>query len=198
MILIKKPRIGIPQKNLPKKMAVRLIIVTVFILLLLPFWTIFQDILTRGVMSIGWYRNIQEAIVPYELRVVGSVFMFLHVSIRVGQAYIEWTKPDGSNEVIYLIWNCVGWQTFILFTLTLITGLSGKHTVLSKIEAISIGILGTYLINIFRLVLVIGVFMLIGRPLGQVFHDYFSNILTISWLFFYWWFVFRFVLEESK
>lgn len=174
-----------------------ILFLTVVVLAFLPFWTSFQDLLTRLVMSVGWYRSIQNVIVPYELRVVGSILTLVNLPVRVGIAYIEWTKANGQNEVIYLIWNCVGWQTLVLFLLTLLTGLSGRHTWTSKFEALSFGILGTYLINIGRLVAVILAYMFIGKTFGQVFHDYFSNILTITWLFFYWWFSFKYVLEEK-
>jgi exosortase/archaeosortase family protein len=148
-------------------------------------------------MSIGWYRQIQNILVPYELRIIGSILSGIGFPIRVGNAYIEWTRADGKNEVIYLIWNCVGWQTFILFVLTLITGLTGRHTWLSKLETLIFGILGTYLINIFRLVIVVLVYIVVGKTLGLVFHDYFSNILSLSWLFFYWWFVYKHILEPN-
>lgn len=192
-----KPHIGIPKSEFARNIGVRLLIGVVFILLLLPFWTIFQDVLTRGVMSVGWYKQIQEIIVPYELKVIGTILEFFHLPVRVGNAYIEWPLQNGQNEAIYLIWNCVGWQTLLLFGITLVTGLSGKHTWVSKIEAFTIGVLGTYIINIFRLVLVILVYMGVGRTIGQVFHDYFSNILTLSWLFLFWWFSYRYVLEEK-
>ncbi|MBI4058009.1 hypothetical protein HY405_01710 [Candidatus Microgenomates bacterium] len=178
--------------------ASRIIILAVLILAFLPFWTSLQDILTRFVMSIGWYRALQDVIVPYELGVMGTILTLVGLPIRIGAAYIEWTKASGGNEVIYLAWNCVGWQTVVLFGITLLTGLSGHFTKVSKLEALAIGILGTYLINVVRLVLVVVVYFWVGRPLGIVFHDYFSNLLTLAWLFFYWWFSFRYVLEEKK
>ncbi|MEK7166134.1 MAG: exosortase/archaeosortase family protein [Patescibacteria group bacterium] len=193
-----KPHIGLPINEFARNIGVRILIAIVFILLTLPFWIIFQDVLTRGVMSVGWYRQIQEVIVPYELRVIGTILASFHLPVSVGNAYIEWPLQKGQNEVIYLIWNCVGWQTLILFIITLMTGLAGKHSLISKIEVLLIGILGTYLLNIFRLVLVILVYMEVGRTLGRVFHDYFSSLLTLSWLFFFWWFSYKFILEEKR
>lgn len=173
------------------------LILLVLILVFLPFWTSFQDLLTRLVMRVGWYRALQDWIVPYELRVVGTILTLVGFPIRVGRAYIEWTKASGGNEVIYLAWNCVGWQTLVLFMVTLFTGLSGRHTIVSKFETLLIGILGTYLINMFRLVFVVVVYFLVGRPFGIVFHDYFSNLLTLGWLFGFWWFSYAFVLDEK-
>lgn len=181
-----------------KKVLVRVVILVVLVLLILPFWTTFQDALTRLIMRIELYKSLQNIIVPYELRIVGTLLTLGGLPIKVGNAYIEWTKAAGGNEVIYLAWNCVGWQTLVLFVITLATGLSGRHTLISKGETLAIGILGTYLINMFRLALVVAVYFWVGRPLGIVFHDYFSNLLTLGWLFFFWWFGYSFVLEPKK
>lgn len=172
-----------------------ILILSVIVLIILPFWTTFQDALTRVIMQIELYRGLQNVIVPYELKVTGTILTLLGLPIRVGNAYIEWTKSSGGNEVIYLAWNCVGWQTLVLFVITLVTGLSGNHTLLSKGETLAIGILGTYLINILRLAAVVFVYFIVGRPFGIIFHDYFSNLLTLGWLFFYWWFSYSFILE---
>jgi len=180
-----------------KKTMSKIIILAVLVLIILPFWTTFQDLLTKLIMRIEVYKSIQNVIVPYELKVIGTILSIAGLPIRVGNAYIEWTKISGGNEVIYLAWNCVGWQTLVLFVITLMTGLSGKHTVGSKGETLLIGILGTYLINIVRLVLVVVVYFVVGRPFGIVFHDYFSNLLTLAWLFFFWYFSYSFVLEPK-
>lgn len=181
-----------------KKTLLKIFLIISLVLILLPFWTSFQDVLTRFIMQIGLYRSLQNLIVPYELRIVGTLLTPAGFPIRIGHTYIEWAKATGGNEVIYLAWNCVGWQTLVLFGITLITGLSGKHTLSSKGETLAIGILGTYLINVLRLVLVVVVYFLVGRPFGIVFHDYFSNLITLGWLFFFWWFSYSFVLEERQ
>lgn len=181
------------------KRALRYIIVLcAIVLVVLPFWNSFQDVLTRRVMSVGWYKAIQDVIVPYEIRIVSSLLTLMGFSIRVSEAYIQWVRPSGGMETIYLIWNCVGWQTLVLFIVTLITGLSGRHTRSSKLQALLIGIIGTYLINVIRLVGVVAIYILVGRPFGVVFHDYFSNIFSLSWLFFFWWFSFKYVLIERR
>lgn len=180
-----------------KRTLTGVIILVVLVLVILPFWTSFQDVLTRFIMRVGWYRSLQNVIVPYELRIIGSLLNILRFPVKVGSAYIEWTKKTGGNEVIYLAWNCVGWQTILLFVITLFSGLSGKHTLLSKLETLAIGILGTYLVNILRLTLVVVVYFFVGRPFGIVFHDYFSNLLTLAWLFGFWHFSYSFVLEAK-
>ena len=180
-----------------KRVLSRVLILVVLVLIILPFWTSLQDFLTQLIMRIELYKSLQNVIVPYELRVVGTLLTLAGLPVRVGNAYIEWTKASGGNEVIYLAWNCIGWQTLVLFIVTLLTGLSGRHSVSSKAESLAIGILGTYLVNIIRLVLVVLVYFNVGRPFGVIFHDYFSNIFTLGWLFFFWWFSYSFILESK-
>ncbi|GHO85224.1 hypothetical protein KSZ_32300 [Dictyobacter formicarum] len=175
-----------------------LFFVAVIILLILPFWITSQEFFTRIVMSMGWYRSIQAVIVPYELHLISLLLSLFGCSLQIGSTFIQWQTSQGGNEVIYLAWNCVGWQTFILLFITLFSGLSGNHTFLSKMITLGIGIMGTYLINCLRLMLIILVYIWTGRTFGTIFHDYFSNIFTLIWLSFYWWFSYKFVLEEKQ
>jgi len=181
-----------------KKVLQKILLLTVLVMVVLPFWISFQDLLTRLVMGVGWYKNLQNVVVPYELRIIGMLLSLLGFPVRVANTYIGWTKASGGNEVIYLAWNCVGWQTLLLFGVTLISGLSGRHTLVSKLETLAIGILGTYLVNILRLILVVVVYFIVGRPFGIVFHDYFSNLFTLGWLFCFWWFSYAFILDERR
>ncbi|OGM15648.1 hypothetical protein A2V56_01995 [Candidatus Woesebacteria bacterium RBG_19FT_COMBO_42_9] len=181
-----------------KRTLTRVLILAVLVLAVLPFWTSLQDLLTRYIMKIELYKSIQNVIVPYELGIVGTLLTVLGLPVRIGNAYIEWTKTSGGSEVVYLAWNCIGWQSLVLFVITLLTGLSGRHTLTSKLETLAVGVLGTYLVNIFRLVLVIVVYFSVGRSFGIIFHDYFSNLLTLGWLFIFWWFSYRYVLEQRE
>ena len=169
-------------------------ILLIFLLISLPFITTFQDVLTNLVMQFGIYRSFQNFVVPYEMRVLTSLLNLFRLNTQAGPTYIQFLQ-NGREQVIYLAWNCIGWQSFILLLITFLTGLSGKYKNISKFEALLIGVLGTYLINILRLVLVVAVYYFTGLGIGVVFHDYFSNLLSIAWLFLFWWMSFKFILE---
>lgn len=164
-------------------------------LVFLPFITTFQDILTRIILHFDTYKALQSIVVPYELKVLAAVLNFLHLQTEAGPSYIQFMR-DGKVEVIYLAWNCIGWQSLLFLLVTLVTGLSGKYTRMSKFQAFLVGILGIYLINIFRMTLVVVIYYFSGRGLGNVFHNYFSNLLSISWLFLFWWMAYKYILEE--
>ena len=193
-VLQKRPEFKLNQL---RKMLGNIFILTALVILVLPVWNIFQEVLTSLVINLHWYKVLSEIIVPYELKIVGLILTVLQFPIKVGKVYIEFTRPDRSHEAIYLIWNCVGWQSAVFLIVTLITGLSGKHSLYSKLETLVLGFLGTYLVNILRLCLVIMVYYFLGRLIGSVFHDYISNLLTLVWLFVFWWYSYTHILIDS-
>ncbi|OGD92418.1 hypothetical protein A3C33_04580 [Candidatus Curtissbacteria bacterium RIFCSPHIGHO2_02_FULL_42_58] len=94
--------------------------------------------------------------------------------------------------------NCIGWQSLVLFGLTVFTGFGGKFTKISLLQAFMIGVLGTFLMNVLRITVVALIAFFAGRLPAVIFHDYFSVVVTIGWLFFFWWFSYAFVLEERS
>lgn len=174
-----------------------LFIVLCVMLILLPFINSFQDILTRIVLHFKTYRVFQEMVVPHELRIMSTIINGLGIEAKSGNAFIMYLKNE-RPEVIYLAWNCVGWQSFLFLIITLFSGLAGNYTKLSKLETLLMGVLGTYLVNILRLVLVVVMYYFTGRGVGLVFHNYFSNLMSILWLFVFWWISYTYVLVEKK
>ena len=85
----------------------------------------------------------------------------------------------------------------LFFAITAFIGLQGdRYTNLSKFKAFLIGALGTFWVNILRIVLVIFVAYNFGQLTATVVHDYGSLLAVIGWLFLFWWFSYTFVLEE--
>jgi len=173
-----------------------LFIVLSVLLLALPFLTSLEDLLTRVIIHFNLYDVLQRYVVPYELRVLSTILNLLDLPVRSGKAYIQFVR-DGKPEVIFLAWNCIGWQSLVFLLVSLMGGLSGRFTTISRLQAVTIGLLGTYLVNILRLVLVVVVYYIGGRGVGVVFHNYFSNLMAIVWLFVFWWLSYTYVLEEK-
>lgn len=162
-------------------------------MIILPFMVSFNDVLTRIVENIGWYQLIQEKIVPWEIRMVGVMLKPLRIDFLA--------HPGGmtvNGEYAHLSWNCIGWQSLLLFLITVIFGLKGDYTLFSKAETFLIGLLGTFLINILRMTLTV-ILLAVSKPLfAVVFHDYLAALMTIIWLIFFWWFSYAFVLEDKE
>ncbi len=162
-------------------------------LAILPFLVTFNEILTKIVERLSLYRFLQEMIVPLEARMVGVIVSLFGINFSyISSAIIV------NGTIAQITWNCLGWQSFLFLLVTFLVGLKGKYTLWSKIEAIILGTLGTLLINIFRLSL-ITLLLAYNRSLFSViYHDYLAAIVTILWLFVFWWFAYTFVLEEKK
>lgn len=162
-------------------------------LAVLPFMVSFNEVLTHLVERLELYMWVQERIVPLEIKMVG-------VLVRpLGIDYLAHSSGMTVNGIYAeMTWNCIGWQSLLLFLVSLPFGLrAGKYTLFSKVEAIVIGLLGTFLVNLLRMVFI--VFLLaFSRPLfAVVFHDYLAAIMTIIWLLVFWWFAYAFVLETK-
>lgn len=170
-------------------------------LALLPFVTTFNSALTLVINKIGLYQAIQETLVPWEASLIVVIVRWLGIN-----AFLLLKEEIGvfviqkGNEFIpaELQWNCLGWQSLVLLIISFIAGLQGNFTRLSRLECILTGLLGTFLLNIFRMVFItIGIYY-VNTVFALLIHDYFAALTTIIWLFFFWWFSYSFVLEEKK
>lgn len=178
-----------------KKNVFQIIFASLAIILgLLPFTASVNDLMTRIIMKIGWYVLIQDQIVPGVVRLAGAALLPLGISVV---AYPHGLTANGIYA--HLSWNCIGWQSMFLFFATTIVGFrNSTYTWRSIFEALAIGIMGTFLINLMRICITI-VLLTISRPLyAVVYHDYLAALVTIIWLIGYWWFVFRYVLVEKE
>lgn len=159
----------------------------------LPFLVSLNEILTHLVEKFSLYMWVQNQIVPMEVKMVGVLVKPLGVAYQAHQGGL-------TVNGIYagMTWNCIGWQSLLLFFVTLIFGLRGNYTLWSKWETVLIGLLGTFLINLSRLVMIV-LLLAYSRPLfAVVYHDYLAAIVTVIWLIGFWWFSYAFVLDERR
>ena len=127
---------------------VRLVLImAVILVMILPFVTTFNEFLTRVVETTGLDRLLTDWVVPIEARMLAVILGFLGIPSQVSTTTIYLDK-GGFFLPVYISWNCVGWQSFILYGITLMTGIQGPFTKGSKFEAVFIGFLGTFLVNL--------------------------------------------------
>lgn len=141
------------------------------------------------------YAWVQRNIVPVEAKMMGVLLL------PFGYQYAF--SPTNSVIVVNgvnmgITWNCIGWQSFLLLLITLFVGFRGRYTKLSILEAVGIGILGTFWLNILRMLLTVVLAVHLQPVFRVVFHEYLAAITTVGWLFFFWWFSYTFVLEERS
>lgn len=178
-----------------KKVFISIFLVFSLVLVTLPFLVSANEVLTRIVERNVAYLWIQKHIVPVEARMMGAIL------IPFGYSYAF--SPTNSVIVVNginmgITWNCLGWQSFLLFFITLLVGFRGRYTKLSILEALGIGILGTFWLNILRMIFTI--LLAVNAPpiFRIVFHDYLAAASTVIWLFIFWWFVYSYILDPSN
>ncbi|OGV89163.1 hypothetical protein A2Z41_02395 [Microgenomates group bacterium RBG_19FT_COMBO_39_10] len=161
-------------------------------LAILPFLVSFNEVLTHLVEKLSFYMWVQERIVPLEVKMVGVLISPLGID------YLAHQNGMTVNGIYAgMTWNCLGWQSLLLFLITIVFGLRGNYSFWSSFETFLIGLLGTFLVNLLRLVFVV-LLLAYSRPLfAVVYHDYLAAIMTILWLFVFWWFSYSFVLNEK-
>lgn len=183
------------MKNKQKKVFTELLIGFSLILVLLPFTVTFNDVLTRIVEKNILYGWIQANMVPAEAKIMGAMFVPLGYKFAFSPTN-SILSINGIN--MQITWNCLGWQSLVLLLVSFLAGFRGKYRIGSVVEAAVIGILGTFWINILRMFTT--VFLAVNSmPLFRVvFHDYLAAFTSVVWLFFFWWFVYKFVLQEKE
>lgn len=168
-----------------------IVVIAVVFLMVLPFITSLNSFLTELLMKWHWYRILQEAVVPYEAKVLAGVLNLLNLSTN---ATAKGVWVEGS--FITIEWNCVGWQSAVFLAASYLSGFQGRFTFMSRMEVVLIGFLGTYLVNFARLIIVAALSEFINTGTAIFFHDYLALLAVIAWFVFFWWFSYSFVLEE--
>ncbi len=168
-------------------------LVLTVILVILPFLTTFSEQLTGLIQKTPLYLLIQNYIVPAEIRIVALLLNLMKIPVGFSA-----TQLAVNGQPLGVTWNCLGWQSVLFLSVSFFTGLQGQFKLSSKFEAIAIGILGTFWINILRITSISILGGYFPSVFAIVFHDYFATLVTAAWLFFFWWFAYSFVLEPKQ
>ena len=171
------------------------------LLMLLPVFAALNSFLTEGLNRAGWYKPIQKYVVPWEARLVSAAIAPFGIDSKVtpGSSLAAlYMIKDGAAIPVDLAWNCLGWQSALLLIVSLIAGLRERFTNISRIKCIVFGLLGTLLMNIFRMgIIAIGIYY-VNSVAAQIVHDYFAAFLTLIWLILFWWFSYSYILEAKE
>jgi exosortase/archaeosortase family protein len=172
-----------------------LLAVTAILLVVLPFVSTFDDLLTTVGMRLGIAAPLQW-IVPGEVRI--TVVLLGLVGIHAGAAgnqLVVW-NASGAPQTLFISWNCVGWQSLILLALSLMVGLRGPMPLGTRLLVIALGVLGTVLINIARITVVCLLAAVAGYLPAVLFHDYGGTLLLVAWLFTFWLIAYRWLVPD--
>jgi len=163
----------------------RIIIVASVTFVILPFVTTFNDFLTRVVESFELVALIQGFIAPFIVRIVAVLLRTLGVPVSISGSNLFLTGGWMPLRV-YINWNCIGWQSFVLLAFTFLTGLQGPYTRRSKLMTVLIGLEGTFLLNILRILIPTLLAGNSGYLQAILFHDYLGTLFTLLWMGIFW------------
>ncbi len=163
----------------------RIIIVASVTFVILPFVTTFNDFLTRVVESFELVALIQGFIAPFIVRIVTVLLRTLGVPVSISGSNLFLTGGWMPLRV-YINWNCIGWQSFVLLSFTFLTGLQGPYTRRSKLMTVLIGLEGTFLLNILRILIPTLLAGNSGYLQAILFHDYLGTLFTLLWMGIFW------------
>ena len=166
------------------------------ILLLLPFVSSMSELLTSIIERSGFYKVISGFIVPFETRAIAGILELFGYQVQAAPKTVSIFR-NGTWESVWISWNCIGWQSIILFGITLFVGLQGNFTKSTKLQCICIGLLGTIFVNLIRIAAITFLIFNFNFIPATILHDYLSAFVLIIWLFFFWYFSYSFILESK-
>jgi exosortase/archaeosortase family protein len=161
-----------------------LVAATALSLLVLPFITTFDDLLTALAMHLGLDRAVQS-IVPLEARAVAGLLGLVQVPAAAYGSQII-LKTRSYSQPLLISWNCTGWQSLLLLGGSLLIGLRGDVWSGSRLPVVAIGLIGTLLLNLVRIATVCLVAASAGYVPAILFHDYGGTLSVAIWLLVFW------------
>jgi exosortase/archaeosortase family protein len=175
-----------------KKVFKTILSLLAILLIILPFLVSFNEFLTKIVERFTLYTWIQDQVVPIQVKMVSILSSIFGISVS---PYRNGMMVKG--KFLEMTWNCIGWQSLLLLTITFWAGLRGNcYTWISKIETVIYGLLGIFWINVLRLTMIVALYNYLTPLYAYVYHDYFAAIVTAIYLFVFWWFAYTYVLKE--
>ena len=112
--------------SIEKDTFIFIFLILTLVLMVMPFTTAFNELLTRLVISLRWYRLIQDYIIPWEMRLVGVLLYPLGLKPAITGGYLS-INSGAAPFLVEIAWNCIGWQSLIFFLLTAWVGLQGDR-----------------------------------------------------------------------
>ena len=177
--------------NAPRRVGLVLAGVAAALLLLTPFIATLDDLLAVLAQRSGLDAIVAGIAAP-EARVVAAALNLIGSPASSSGATL-WVY--GAHPVKLVIgWNCVGWEGLVIFGMTLVVGLRPHEHWEATLHVLTIGILGTVVVNLVRIMLVSLLAANAGYYPAIFVHDWAATLFTVAWLFGFWAFAQRWIL----
>ena len=163
-------------------------------LLFVPFASTFGELLTQLALATNLDAALGQWIAPAEGWLARGVLALIGLpSAAFGSVLVVGEGADAIS--LYIAWNCVGWQTAVLFAVSLLTGLQGAWSLRARLEVIALGLFGIVVVNVARIAIIAIVAYLFGPIPAILVHDYGSIFVTVAYLVVFWAFAYSVVLR---
>jgi exosortase/archaeosortase family protein len=173
------------------------IIVAALSFLMLPFFTTFNEFLTKVVEKVQLVGILQSVAAPFIVRMIAGILGALKIPTICDGPFIYLTGGWLPLK-IYLGWNCIGWQSLVVLVFTFLTGLQGPFTWRSKIMVIFLGLEGVFILNVVRILIPTMLAYYWGSIPALLFHDYMGTLFILLWMVLFWYIVFGYVLKKKR
>jgi exosortase/archaeosortase family protein len=174
-----------PRPFLEGRLGPAMIAAAAALLVLLPFTATFDEFLTSAALHTGLAGPIQALAPAVAAQAAGILWLVGIHAASSGSQLTVW-NAQGGEVPIFLSWNCLGWQSAILLGIGMVTGLRREMPLETRLQVVLLGIAGTYLVNLARIVVVLVIAATAGYVPAVVFHDYAGLLLPLLWLFGFW------------
>lgn len=166
-------------------------------LLFIPFASTFGELLTQLAIVTDLDAALGQWIAPAEGWLARGVLALVGLpSAAFGSVLVV---GEGAEAVsLYIAWNCVGWQTAVLFAVSLLTGLQGTWSRRARLEVIALGLFGIVVVNVVRIAVIAIVAYVFGPIPAILVHDYGSIFVTVAYLVAFWVFAYNVVLRAPE
>jgi exosortase/archaeosortase family protein len=173
-----------------------LLAATCGMLLILPFVTTFDEFLTAVTKQFGLVHPLLSLAEP-EARAVAGLLGVLGVKAQAGGGELYVWDWSGQRQALLISTTCIGWQSLVLLGLSCLVGLRGPYSKEANVQVLLIGVLGTVLVNLVRMTIVCLVAVEFGFWPAVLVHDYGGTLIIVAWLFGFWAFAHKWILEDQ-
>jgi len=174
----------------------RLIWPLAVVLSLLPTLTTFNEFMTAIALRTGTFIVFRQ-IAPMVSKMVATILRYVFgVETSVSGASV-FLHAGGIPYEVFLDWNCIGWQSFILLSLILVTCLQGCCTARSKLKSVVLGVEFAILANMARIIVPCLLLVCWGYRPAVIFHNHLSTPFILVWLGAFWYLCNDFILERG-
>jgi exosortase/archaeosortase family protein len=166
--------------------------------MLIPFIATVNDFLANIAQLLGANTLLLQTLAPLESQLVGATFRALSPARAVSMGPFLTITLGQHPTSVYIDWNCTGWQSWLILTITLLVGLHGSYTRRSKLATAAAAMAGTFVVNIARITTVILVAIYIGTEQALLYHTYGGIVTLGAWLIVFWLIAYRYLLRKPE